>query len=219
MIISHARKFIYFPDPLDIAPSLTRGLMPLGETNLVTIEKDGVDRPFFQGMSPHEAEWSFDALGHAYRSYMRVTLVENPYVRLVRLYEKISTDDPFWVARRQAGLGRRDFTSWLASIQQNGPGAAGKHGPRWRRYAAWSAKAWCGDHISHVVRAEAIEDDLEPVLRILGVAPAFDTGFTRYEKPDQWQQYYTEKATQIVQERYAWDLAQYGYATSMQHVD
>lgn len=190
-----------------------RGLLPLGDTRILPLGERDNDTPFATGMSPTEAEWAFDSAGLAYRSYLRVAVVQNPFIRMARLYEKIAQHDPLWQARERTGFGRRDFGAWLASTRPDGLGAGTKHGPRWRRFGAWSAKHWCGDMVSHVIRQEAIEDDLTTVLSILGVAPGFDHDFTRAATPLDWRSYYDDRATAIIQDRYGWDLAQYGYAT------
>lgn len=215
MIVSHARRFVLFPDPLGGSPLLVNGLESFGDPEIVGQKPGMAGRPFFTDMSPVEAEWAFDSLDLPFRSYIRIAVIENPFSRMVRLYERIAENDPLWIVRKRAGFRARDFCSWLQTTNTEGFGAAGRHGPRWRRFGSWSAKHWCGDHITHVIRQEAIEDDLHPVLAALGLAPAFDTGFARGPKPIRLNDYYNERSTALIKERYAWDLAQFGYGTSV----
>lgn len=130
---------------------------------------------------------------------------------MVRLYEKIAATDPFWQARHSAGFGRPDFYRWLRSTRPDGSGAGGKHSAPWRRYGAWSARNWCGGYISHVIRQEAIEEDLTAVLSILGVAPAFDRSLLKPNVCNDWERYYDANSIALIHQRYGWDLAQYGY--------
>ena len=211
MIVSHTRRFVFFPDPLDGSPVLSRGFLPFGDTEVSGFANRHGHLPFACGMSPHEAEWTFDGLGLAYRSYLRIAVVQNPFVRMVRLYNRIAAADPVWLRQFRTGFGGHDFFSWLSATRPNGVGAGGRHSPPWRRYGAWSARHWCGDYISHVIRQEAIEEDLTGVLSILGIAPAFDRDFKRSTTCPDWESYYDDRSISLMNDRYGWDIAQYGY--------
>ncbi|MEJ6399184.1 hypothetical protein [Yoonia sp. 208BN28-4] len=209
MLLSHARRFVFFPDPIDGSPILSGGFAPLTDTDLQDRARRGA--LFHSTMSPAEAEWAFDGAGYAFRTYLRVAVVQNPFVQMVKLYEKITATDQIWQARYKAGLGRPDFYRWLRGTRPNGMGAGSKHSPTWRRFGAWSARNWCGDYVSHVIRQEAMEEDLTAVLGILGVAPSFDKPLKSIKTDIDWESYYDERSIALMHHRYGWDLAQYGY--------
>lgn len=211
MIVSHRHRFIYFPDPLDGSPALSAGFAPFGDALVLPENGRDAASSFHTGMSPQEAAWAFDATGLAFRSYLRIAVVQNPFIRLVRLYHKIAQTDPLWRARKRAGLGRKEFPRWLKNTRAHGWGAGNRTSPRWRRFGAWSAEHWCGSHISHAIRQECIEPDLTAILSLIGVAPGFDDDFTHASVADSWPSYYTPNAIDIVRRRYGWDLDAYGY--------
>lgn len=206
MIVSHERRFVFFPDPLGASAHVARALAPWAD-DFPTLNRSGC---LPRDISPTEAEWHFDTNQLAFRSYLRVAVVEHPFARISRLFDRIRSEDRIWRLREMAGLPPPSFDHWLARIKPNGNGAAGRRGPRWRQFGAWSAKHWQGDAISHPVRLEALETDLGPVLSQLGIAPAFGN-LVQAEPPD-WRERFSLRACQIMQQRYGWDMAQFDYA-------
>jgi len=209
MIISHARKFIVFGDPLGAGDEVEAILNPFGDVEVGTRPRNS---PFFHGMTPTEAEWAFDAAGFAFQSYLRIAIIENPFSRLARLYDRIAQTDTVWQLRHLTGIGPPSFASWLKSVHIDGLGAGHRNSPRWRQQGAWSSKIWESGRITHRIRAEAAEEDLQPVLCALGIAPG--TMVTSHDSlaREAWLQRYDQKSTELVTRRYAWDLAQYGYS-------
>jgi hypothetical protein len=165
---------------------------------------------FFRGMSPAEAELAFDMTGKAFRSYTRIAIVQNPFAKMAQLYDRIATVDPIWRTRRKLGLLDPEFGRWLQHTRPNGSGAGYPKGPRWRRFGAWSAEAWCDDRITHIVRAETAKHELAQVFRHIGIAPAFACRVA-----DQGDQAMSEMArydatsTELIRTRYQSDLRLY----------
>ncbi|MFT4742763.1 MAG: hypothetical protein ACI91Z_000737 [Yoonia sp.] len=211
MIVSHERRLIVFADPLGAGDSVLRALSPWGDVEIVKERDRNSANPFFYGMTPQEAEWQFDCMGLAFRSYLRVSMTEHPFSRLTRLYDRIAQTDAIWQMRQMAGIGLPNFQSWLRNTKPDGIGAGTRNSPRWRRHGAWSAKAWEAGKIGHTVRTEAIEEDLSPVLVELGIAPSFNTAHTSMSGQDAWMDRYNTGATSMMIDRYGWDMAQFGY--------
>lgn len=209
MIISHARKFIVFGDPLGAGDAVESILSPFGDVEICAHPHTS---PFFHGMSPVEAEWAFDAAGFAFHSYLRIAITENPYLRLARLYDRIAQTDTVWQLRHLAGIGPPPFSSWLKSTRADGVGGGHRNSPRWRRQGAWSSKIWESGRIDHVIRTEAVEEDMQPILAALGIAPGMTDAKQDLLARDAWLLRYDEKSVELVSRRYAWDLAQYGYS-------
>lgn len=205
MIVSHERRFVFFPDPLGASAHVARALTPWADS----VPEPRVEGAKVEDMTPQEAEWAFDSCGLAFRSYLRIAVVEHPFARISRLFDRIRAEDRLWQLRELAGFPPPKFENWLSGIKADGMGAAGRRGPRWRQFGAWSAKRWQSDAISHSVRLEALETDLIPVLGQLGIAPAFDT--LDIAEPPNWGERYSAGSCQLMQQRYGWDLAQYDY--------
>jgi len=211
MIISHERRFILFPDPLGASAPLMRALTPWGDADIADGPSHRDDRPFFHGMTPTEAEWAFDATGLAFRSYLRISVVENPFSRIARLYDRIAQTDSMWQLRHLAGFGVPDFNHWQRHVRPDGTGAGSRNSPLWRQYGAWSAKTWEAGRITQTVRLEMLEEDILPILIELGIAPALDDVQKTLLEKDAWLHRYDGAAISRMSEKYAWDLAQFGY--------
>lgn len=214
MIISHARKFIVFGDPLGAGDEVEAILRPFGDIEICAQPRA---TPFFHGMTPIEAEWAFDAAGLAFNSYLRIAITENPFTRLARLYDRIAQTDTVWQLRHLAGLGPPSFAGWLRSTRTDGRGAGHRNSPRWRQQGAWSCKTWESGRITHMIRAEAVEEDLQAVLSALGIAPGITISTRDALAKEAWMLRYDQQSTDLVARRYAWDLAQYGYSAPRQH--
>lgn len=217
MIISHSRKFIVFNDPLDSGHEIERALFPFGDVSIQALPNANGHPPFFHGMTPIEAEWAFDAAGFAFQTYLRISIVESPFARLSRLYDRIAQTDKFWQFRRLAGLGQPSFTSWLQTTKADGFGAGHRNSPRWRQYGSWSTRHWERGRVNHTIRVEEAEDDLGPVLRELGIAPsALPPRQDRFSRETLLANY-TSQSSEFVSRRYGWDLAQFGYSAPRLH--
>lgn len=209
MLVSHRRRFILFPDPMGACPWMTHALVPWMDEPLQ--RHKGMGGFFFQGMSPAEAELAFDMAGYAFRSYTRIAIIRNPFTKMAQLYDRIAATDRVWRMRQRVGASVPDYDRWLATTRPNGNGAAlTSAGPRWRRFGAWSAANWCGDRVSHLVRAETAEQDLPEIFRDIGIRPEFagrpiDT--LRVRQPVSAR--YGAEATQLIRQRYQWDLQFY----------
>ena len=210
MLVSHRHKFVLFPDPLGSCPWINRALEPWLDQPIASKSGSVSGSSFFQGMSPPEAELAFDLEGYAFRNYARIAIIRNPYAKMVQLYDRISTTDKIWRMRRGLGANQPDFARWLAMTRPNGAGAAPLGGPKWRRFGAWSAENWCGDQISHVVRAEHAEQELRPVFDSLGIAPAIGgRALDAIELRKPVSSRYSVAASDLIMNRYAWDMTFY----------
>ena len=219
MIVSHERRFIVFCDPLGAGQTVLHALSPWGDVNVVAERQRSNKNPFFHGMTPQEAEWQFDGMGLAFRSYLRISLTEHPFARLARLYDRIAQTDTLWQMRHLTGIGLPNFQNWLSNTKLDGLGAGSRSSPRWRQHAAWSAKVWEAGKINHTVRAEAIEEDLSPILGELGIAPSLDVSHQTKFAQDAWLARYGAQSTALMMKRYGWDMAQFGYvAPRFRHV-
>ena len=213
MIICHSRRFIFFSNPKTGSETMRALLAPFAEEPVVAYRARTRERPFYPHMSPVEAEWTFDALGLAFRSYRRITCVRDPFTRLVSLYRMIADVDGLWRLRRRAGLGQPDFETWLRSTRPSGRGGGGRAHQRWRRYGAWSAQHWCGDRISDTLRLETLAHDLPPLLDSLDIVPP-TAALPQHNARDpvDISQWYSPSTSALVARRYAWDIAHFGYA-------
>lgn len=213
MIVSHERRFIVFADPLGAGGNILHGLSPWSDVEIVSERNRTEETPFFHGMSPQEAEWQFDGMGLAFRSYFRISITEHPFTRMARLYDRIAQTDTIWQMRHLTGIGLPDFQSWLRNTQANGIGAGTRNSPRWRQQGAWSAKFWEAGKISHTIRAEAIEEDLSPALAELGIAPSMDAAPVNEWDQNAGMERYSAESASLMMDRYGWDMAQFGYAS------
>lgn len=160
-----------FSDPLTSSSWLEATLGHWTDQAIASKRRKSQKSLLFKGMSPAEAELAFDLTGLPFHNYMRIAVVQNPFRRMTRLYDRIAATDPLWRLRRCAGRANPDFCRWLENTRPDGAGAAFPVGPRWRRFGAWSADAWADGRITHFVRAEHLAADLRYVFRELDVPP------------------------------------------------
>jgi hypothetical protein len=174
MIISHRCKFIIFGNPLMTNHWLHDALQPWVDQHVAPTKREINKTLFFHGMSPAEAELAFNLSDLRFRDYTRIAVIQNPFRKMAQLYDRIAATDPLWRFRRHAGWAVPEFEKWLQNTKPNGTGACFSHGPRWRRFGAWSADAWADGRITHFVRAENANTDLRGVFRQIGIAPLFN---------------------------------------------
>lgn len=207
MLISHRHQFIIFPDPLDSCQWVRRALAPWVDQPLAGPGRSTPQNPYFKGMTPAEVQAAFTREGRVFDAYTRIAIVQNPYLRLAQLYDRITDQDPVWRLKARLGLPPPRFSDWLSGTRPDGHGAGHALSPRWRRHAAWSAQAWCDGRITHVIRAERAKADLARVFRLLGLTPSFTC-----RKDDQHKLHqraldrYQEPSKAMMRERYRSDL-------------
>ena len=210
MLISHRHRFVVFLDPLGSCQWVRRTLDPWLDQPVGSSKTADTTTVFFHGMSPAEAELAFDMSGHPFRNYMRIAIVQNPFVRIVQLYDRIAAVDPIWQARRRLGLQNPDFVRWLHHTRADGYGAGYPRGPRWRRFGSWSADTWCDGRISHIARAEHAKEDLQTIFRQRDIALSIDCRAIGQNSNTaiEMERYDLASAT-LIQSRYASDLGFY----------
>lgn len=207
MFISHRYRFIVFPDPLGSCRWLNRALAPWVDQHIGAAPGARRDTLLFQAMTPQEAEIAFALMGRAFDSYTKIAIVENPYKRMARLYERIVQMDPVWQLRGKVGLANPTFGSWLEKTKARGVGAGTRFSPRWQRLGAWSADAWADGRINRFVRADNAAQDLQRVFDQMITAPVIvspaqehrDTSFKEMSR-------YDAKSTKLIEQRYKSDL-------------
>lgn len=209
MFVSHRHRFIVFTDPLGACPWLASTLEPWLDQAIAPDINHSADTFLFSGMSPKEAELAFDTMGFAFRRYTRIAIVRNPVFKLSELYDRIAATDRIWQLRRRLGAPDPDFSRWLYSVRPDGMGAGHRSSPRWRRFGAWSGKAWCGDYVTHTVRAECAKYDLTKVFSEIGLSPVFSAMANDASKHLPRRDRYDHAAQSVLQDRYAWDIAFY----------
>ena len=210
MIICHSRRFVVFSNPKTGSETLRHIFAPWNEETIVPYRDRTPLTPYYPHMSPAELAAEFATRGSNLDAYMRISVVRNPFARLVSLYRMIGTVDRVWRLRRSCGLGLPDFGRWVQSTAPNGRGGGGREHQRWRRFGTWSAQAWCGDLVTHTIRTEHMASDLAPILSALGIAPS---GMPRLNAQGDLDlaDWYTPDLIQTVSCRYSSDLARFGY--------
>lgn len=211
MIISHSRRLIVFSFPKTGSESLRALLAPLAEEPVLPWRQRSRLCPFYPHMPPREAAAAFRARGWDFDGYRRVTVVRNPYPRLVSLYRMICEVDGLWTLRRRLGLGVPSFGRWLAGTRPDGRGGGGRPHQRWRRFGAWSARSWIHDEdgrplVTDVLRLEHLEAELPPVLSALDLSPPQNLPVLNAREPVAWESWYGDAERALVAARYAWDL-------------
>jgi len=205
MFVSHACQLIIFPDPLGASLEQCQILHPWLDASATATWRDG---HLYPDMPPRDALVKIQATHEAVSTYTKIAIVENPYKRLLRLYDRIVLKDPLWRLRRMAGIANPSFASWLEKTKTYGPGAGGFFCPAWQRFGAWSADQWSGGVIDHFVRADSLTRDLQRVFRQMKVAP-FLTPSTFQNDPDLYAalQRYDSHTSALIRDRYSFDLS------------
>jgi hypothetical protein len=207
MLVSHGYQFIVFEDPLGACPWLGRTLQPWLDQPILPDRARIAETPFFNGMTPGEAELAFDKHGLVYRNYARIAIIRDPFAKMAQLYYRIAMTDPVWRMRQHLGLELPRFSNWLYQTRNCGNGAGYRYSARWRKFGAWSADAWCGDRITHTVRANHAVTDLNAVFNELGIAPAFGDRQVHELGVQRLSRLYDTETKAIIRERYQSDLA------------
>lgn len=211
MIICHSRRFILFSAPKTGSESLRAGLAPLAEVPVRPWRQTRPDAPFYPHMPPAAAAAVFAARGWDFAAYRRVTVIRDPFARLVSLYRMIAAVDGVWQARRRAGLGTPSFARWLAQTRSDGRGGGGRRHQRWRRHGAWSAWHW-----SHDAAGRPLVTDLIPLDRLDDAWPGLCADLDLPPRPLPYLNArrgagvplpYDADSAALVAARYAWDIA------------
>ncbi len=209
MLVSHRYKFILFPDPLNACPWVGSALRPWLDQTVVTDRVSGGDFSLFQGMSPAEARLAFEMRGLPFEDYTRIAILRNPYAKMAQLYYKIALTDPLWRMRQHVGMELPHFGRWLRTTRSNGYGAGYRGSPRWRRFGAWASQNWCGDHITHTVRADNAAAELTAIFGEIGISPAFGDRSIHEPGGGHLARLYDFDSWAFVRDRYSTDLALY----------
>ncbi|WP_342077426.1 hypothetical protein [Yoonia sp. SS1-5] len=209
MLVSHSCRFIVFSEPLGACPWVAGALLPWLDQPVASDWRKSAGTNLFSGMSPVEAEIAFDLMGRDFADYTRIAIIQNPYARLTKLYDRIAQARHGWRLRRRIGLSNPDFHRWLRTLS-NKP-CRKRMGRRqcWQSIGAWSLDAWCADRVTHVVRAEFANAELGAIFGDMGFAPAFGDHAEQHQSLGTHLRRYDAPSRDLVADRYAPDLALY----------
>jgi hypothetical protein len=206
MRFSHRYRYIFFSNPKTGSESVRLLLTPFNDARLVTSQTATREHPFHAHMRPFDTRAAFANFGWDFDRYYRFTFVRNPWKRLASLYEMIVRLD---------STNKKPFDHWLRDSQTDGDGG----GPgTWRKYGAYSLKNFAGDDggkllVNEVFRLEDI-DSLPAVLRARGIPIPPYMMMPRINGSRTGVPYrlrYTPELVQLVADRYADEIAQFGY--------
>ncbi len=209
MLVSHGCRFVLFSEPMGSCPWVERALTPWLDQKVADCKSTTNNTYFFKGMSPAEAELAFDMSGLAFRSYTRIAIVQNPFTRMEQLYKRIAATDRVWQMRDRVGVGAPEYARWLRSTRPHGNGAGHRGSPRWRRFGSWSVRAWCGDRITHLVRAETAKQDLSAIFSKMGIAPELGGRTGDFQNLSWVGGNRDPEVNELIHERYHGDLQLY----------
>lgn len=211
MIICHSRRFILFSCPKTGSESLRAALAPWAEEPVRPWRQTSAAMPFHPHMPPVALAAVFAVQGRDLSAYRRVSVIRDPFRRMVSLYRMIAAVDGVWRARRRLGLHDPGFADWLAGTRPDGRGGGGRRHQRWRRYGAWSAWAWGHDLagrplITDWLRLDRLAQDWPDLMRDLDLPPDPPPHLNARPALD-WQAFYDADSHATVAARYAWDIA------------
>ena len=207
MLVSHRYKFILFQDPLGESPWIADALQPWLDQVVPLVARKGADLPLARHMSPLETAQTFAESGRDFDAYTRIAIIRNPYSKLAQLYYRIAMKDPVWRFRQQLGCNYPNFGRWLKKTRPNCFGAGFPGGPRWRKFGAWSADAWCGGVVSHTVRASDAARELAEIFDCIGITPAFGNNRIDEFGRSHLKALFDNESRCLVRHRYQTDLA------------
>ena len=209
MRISHRHKFVFFSSPKTGSESIRALLDPLSDVRDVQFPQASEASPFYSHIRPTEARAAFARFGWPYDDYYRFVFVRNPWKRMVSLYLMV---------RRLFPQYGGTFADWLRAAQPDGPGGGGPDRARWLKYGTYSLDAYAGDGngrllVDEVFRLEDVAEVPER-LRARGIPLAADAAVpwtNRTRAATDLSQLYTPELIALVGERYAKEIADFGY--------
>lgn len=209
MRLSHQHKFIFFANPKTGSKSMRGLLNPYNEIADRRFLQTTEEEPFYTHMRPIEVREIFAKRGWPFGEYYRFVFVRNPWTRLASVYDMICRAD------REFNL---SFAAWLQSIKTSGEGGGGPEWQRWRRYGTYSIESFAGDDSGQLLVDDIFRlEDIQLVpdrLRARGIPiPPGETvpWLNRAETEQDLLRHYTPELVALVRERYAKEIAQFGY--------
>lgn len=209
MRISHRHKFIFFSSPKTGSESIRALLDPLSDIRDIPFPHTTPDSPFYSHIRPIEVKAAFERFGWRYGDYYRFVFVRNPWTRLVSLYRMVCRLNPRFTP---------SFGAWLKASRPDGIGGGGPDAARWLKYGTYSLDAYAGDGsgrllVDDVFRLEDI-GDVPDRLRARGIPLAKEAAVpwvNRTKSATDLPAYYTPELIALVGERYAKEIAEFGY--------
>jgi hypothetical protein len=209
MRISHRHKFVFFSSPKTGSESMRALLDPLSDVRDVQFPRATPAFPFYSHIRPIEVKAAFDRFGWRYDDYYRFVFVRNPWQRLASLYQMVRRLNPRF---------GRSFGDWLRATRPYGIGGGGPDAARWLKYGTYSLDAYAGDGNGRLLVDEVFRlEDMASVperLRARGIPLAAHTlvpWVNQAETAPDLGQLYTPELIELVGERYAKEIAEFGY--------
>lgn len=211
MRISHRHRFVFFARPKTGSSSVRHFLDPYSDVWPVEdYRKRTSDNPFYPHMRPVEARAHFRARGWDFDGYTKLVCARNPWARIVSLYRHVKQD----------AEGVPPFAEWVDTIAADGAGGGGEDWQRWRKYGAYSLECYANDEdgtplVDEVVRLEALESELKPLLARLALPGVLERPIPRRNDRSQGERYagyYDDRSRELVASLYRAEIERFGYA-------
>lgn len=160
--------------------------------------------------------WYASSFPEKWNSYLKFTIVRNPWDRFVSSYVYATTRNSYWHSDQKglhpdyALLSQKSFEECcrIARTQRQ----ALRH-EAWFPQHLWVTRAEHGQHrmmVDLVLRYERLEEDVAALCERLGVPPADLPCINASERRD-YREYYNAETAAIVAELYATDIEVFGY--------
>lgn len=216
MRISHNARLIYYAIPKTASQAVRTLLDPISDEPVVTYRNITAETPFYSHMRPCEAEAALRVQGRDFSGYFRFATVRNPWARLASLYKMATRNKAF----QRPGA---DFSDWLQTLDPSGAAYADMS-EKWYAHGAMSMTTFLSDPqdgllVDQVFRIEdqtgALQDALARQTARIGQANQIGPRLEQVNAAPRsydWRQMYSNRDRQLVAERYADDIAGFGYA-------
>ncbi|HZW62688.1 MAG TPA: sulfotransferase family 2 domain-containing protein [Flavobacteriaceae bacterium] len=210
MRISHKNKFIFFSNPKTGSESLREMLTPYSEVFDVPFKEATNKFPYYSHISPKEVKLIFEKEGLNFDEYYKIVCTRNPFNRLVSLYEMIYQNWPV----------KPPFYYWLKSTKPYGKGGGGKKTDRWRMYGTYALKNYISDDngrvlVDKIICLENFNTEIPKLFEQLHIPLPTDFKIVKKnvrKRSKPLSKYYSDKSKQLVYERYAWEINEFGYS-------
>ncbi len=217
MRISHTHKFVFLANPRTGSTTVRRVLDPFSDIASVHITKCTSAFPFYHHISAKELEHIFCEKGWDWDGYFKFCVVRNPYDRVVSLYHHHIK----MMQGRDNGRGRLfnlkmrlkysfskplSFNEYVRSLDSRGRLTEGL------RDFTYSDQGQC--LVDCVLKYEDLQNQLPSVLEGIGISvkasdiPHLNASSNRKD----YVEYYDSETRAIVEERYAYEIQQFGYS-------
>ncbi len=213
MRISHLNKFIFFSFPKTGSESVRSLLDPYSEIKDVLYSERSDANPFYSHITPLETLAEFEKRDWDFYGYRRLSMVRNPWARLVSIYEMI-------YRHPLKKYYRPSFKHWLFTIDNKDRGGGGKDSDRWRKYGTYSVNNFiCDVHgkrlVSDIIKLEDIEIELPLLMKKLNLPHLEDIKLPHINKSPRrkasYISYYDDESIEYVGDFYHDEIKEFNY--------